>query len=402
MIIQQGQSLAFELTTQATILKLLCAFVLCGILVAGLWPFHAPKNEVSWLSNRKGLLFGDYGSIVGAGPFRASEPKEESPCSLEIWLQPTKVNSSGTILGLYWPESRVVPFALRQSLGDLVLQRTSRDQSQHSTKTKIYVDHVFSHATPVFVTISSGERGTSIYANGTLARMSPEFRFSSKDLTGQLVVGNSSVTTDTWSGQLKGLAIYNRELTASQVAKNYRSWSESGHPGVSALDGATALYLFNEDAGNAVHNQVDSTTDLVIPERFFVLHEPFLQRPWNEYRPEWNYWKDIAVNIGGFMPLGFLFYAYFARVRRVQHPAAVTVAFGFAVSLTIEVLQAFLPTRNSGMTDLITNSIGTAIGVIVFRNKALQLAFAKADICTGKSTLSRPWDAKLIRHTGKV
>ena len=307
MIIQQGQSLAFELTTQATILKLLCAFVLCGILVAGLWPFHAPKNEVSWLSNRKGLLFGDYGSIVGAGPFRASEPKEESPCSLEIWLQPTKVNSSGTILGLYWPESRVVPFALRQSLGDLVLQRTSRDQSQHSTKTKIYVDHVFSHATPVFVTISSGERGTSIYANGTLARMSPEFRFSSKDLTGQLVVGNSSVTTDTWSGQLKGLAIYNRELTASQVAKNYRSWSESGHPGVSALDGATALYLFNEDAGNAVHNQVDSTTDLVIPERFFVLHEPFLQRPWNEYRPEWNYWKDIAVNIGGFMPLGFLF-----------------------------------------------------------------------------------------------
>ena len=74
MIIQQGQSLAFELTTQATILKLLCAFVLCGILVAGLWPFHAPKNEVSWLSNRKGLLFGDYGSIVGAGPFRASEP----------------------------------------------------------------------------------------------------------------------------------------------------------------------------------------------------------------------------------------------------------------------------------------------------------------------------------------
>jgi VanZ family protein len=164
----------------------------------------------------------------------------------------------------------------------------------------------------------------------------------------------------------------------------------SERPDVSALDGATALYLFKEDAGNTVHNQVDSTTGLVIPERFFVLHEPFLERPWNEYHPGWNYWKDIGVNIGGFIPFGFLFYAYFLLVHRIEHPAAVTVACGFAVSLTIEVLQAFLPTRNSGMTDLITNSIGTAIGVIVFRHKALQLAFAKADIDSGSQNSLDP------------
>ncbi len=32
-----------------------------------------------------------------------------------------------------------------------------------------------------------------------------------------------------------------------------------------------ALYLFNEGTGNVVHNQIDSATDLTIPERFFVL-----------------------------------------------------------------------------------------------------------------------------------
>jgi glycopeptide antibiotics resistance protein len=103
----------------------------------------------------------------------------------------------------------------------------------------------------------------------------------------------------------------------------------------------------------------------MIPEHFFVLHEPFLELPWNEYYPGWNYWKDVAINIAGFIPLGFLFWAYFSLVLRIEHPTVVTVAFGFAVSLTIEVLQAFLPTRNSGMTDLITNTFGTVLGALL-------------------------------------
>jgi hypothetical protein len=358
---------------QAMLLRAICVFVLLGILVAGLWPFHAPKNQVSWLSAGSGLLFGKYGSIVSAGTFKADASPMDGACGLEIWLEPRRVHSSGTILAFYLPESGVSPFALRQSLGDLVIRRTSQDQLHRAKKAKVYVDDVFSRQKPVLVAISSGQAGTTVYAEGRFVKKYPNFRFSGGDLTGRLIVGNSPVTTDDWSGQLRGLAVYGRELTADDVSQHFANWTKGEGKGLAATEGALSLYTFNEEGGNIVHNQIDSATDLLIPDRFFVLHEQFLERPWDEFRQDWNYWNDVGINIAGFIPLGFSFFAYFLTIRKIKRPVLVTVALGFAVSLTIEVLQAFLPTRDSGMTDLITNTLGTAVGVLAFKYGAAWL-----------------------------
>ncbi|MGA7363895.1 MAG: VanZ family protein, partial [Candidatus Sulfotelmatobacter sp.] len=125
---------------------------------------------------------------------------------------------------------------------------------------------------------------------------------------------------------------------------------------------AVALYLFNEGNGSIVYNQVDGATDLIIPDRFFVLNEQFLERPWSEFHPGWRYWVNVGINIAGFIPFGFFFCAYFSAAQESRRALVRTIALGFAVSLTIEVLQAFLPTRDSGMTDLMTNTFGTALG----------------------------------------
>jgi len=375
----RGTSASGNLTHSRTmLLRAACFLVLMCILAAGLWPFHAPKNDVTWLNQKSGILFGKHGSIVSSGSFKARASQGDNSCSLEIWLKPSRVDSGGMILAYYRPENRVVPFALRQYRGGLVVERNF--ESRFEGKAEIYVGGVFSIQKSVFVTITSGAAGTAAYVDGTLVKKVPYFTFSNQDLTGQFVVGNPPSKTYNWSGQLKGLAVYDRELSPAEVSQHFLDWTNFGQPTSAQSESVVARYLFNEENGNVVHNQIDSATDLLIPERFFVLHELFLERPWDEFRPTRSYWKNFGINIVGFIPLGFLFYAYFSQLRKSGYPAGLTIALGFVVSLTIEVLQSLLPTRDSGMTDLFTNTFGTALGAVLCVWSTRYNWFARAGI----------------------
>jgi VanZ like family/Concanavalin A-like lectin/glucanases superfamily len=354
---------------QKTALGILCAFVLIGILIAGLWPFHAPKNDVSWLSNGDGIRFGRYGLIFDSAESNSPMRKDGTSGSVEIWLQPA-LDTGGTILAFYTPENRISTFSLHQSLDDLLLRRVTVYR-QHRVRTKWYVGQVLRKNMQVIVTITAGLRGTTVYVNGALAGSSARFGLSSEDLTGQLVVGNNPLVDDGWQGQLRGLAIYHRELTAAEVSQHYDAWTTNRKTAIKN-EGAAALYLCNERTGSVVHNQMNSGHDLQIPERYIVLHAPFLELPWDEFQPSWGYCKDVLINIGGFIPLGLFFCAYFSSVRRLGRAALATIVLGAAVSLTIEVLQAFLPTRDSGMTDIVTNTLGTGVGAMLYGREWVQ------------------------------
>jgi VanZ like protein/concanavalin A-like lectin/glucanase superfamily protein len=377
------------------VLLAICLLVLCGILVAGLWPFHAPRNEVSWLSGRNGLLFGKYGTIVSATPFEASASRGDNSCTLEMWLEPTRVDSGGMILAFYWPASGDVPFTVRQYPdGGLVLERES--QSHFAKKIVSYVGDVLKSLKPVFVTVTSGEAGAAIYVDGTLVKNFPSFAFSRGDLTGQLILGNAASTTYTWPGQFKGLAVYDRELTAGEVSQHYAMWTENRQADLVKSEGVVALYLFNEGRGNVVHSQVASAPVLLIPRRFLVVHRWFLEPFWKEFHPGWSYCKDVGVNIAGFIPLGFFFCSYFSFVRRIERPALITLTAGFLVSLTIEVLQSFLPTRDSGTTDLITNTFGTALGAMLCAWAARHAWFSQAGSSLSSSVAKKREGLQLI------
>jgi VanZ like family/Concanavalin A-like lectin/glucanases superfamily len=366
------------------ILLLICGLILCAIFIAGLSPFTShPRNEVKWLQNQSGLYFGEYASILSSAPLRWDEPPD-GPCSIEFWMQPGLIEDSNTMLAF---DSREAPirFRIRQSLDDLALERKST--SHNGPKARVlYVPHALRQDTPLFITLTSGTSGISIYLNGVLVRSSSDFSFARRDLSGQMVVGNSPFADDSWSGVLRGIGLYDRELTAEEVKQNYADWTVSGQPSALAEKQATAVFRFNERSGTVVHNQVPGGIDLYIPDHYLVLHPPFLEAFWRPTDWGWGFWKDALVNVGGFVPLGFFFCVYFSRSMPVTRAILLTIAFGCAVSFFIEATQFYLPTRDSDSRDWLNNTLGTILGAFMYGPGFVQRILARL----GVAAIDRP------------
>jgi VanZ like family/Concanavalin A-like lectin/glucanases superfamily len=351
--------------TLSTVLGSICVAVLCAILCAGLWPFHAPKNQVSWAEHRNGLSFGHYGTVLSIGEIATKPQTGGVGCSIEIWLQPARTMATRTILAFYTDQGPRIAFSLHQYQDSIIAQRELTQQVRVRI-VRIGAEHILKKDRPAFITITSSAEGGRLYVDGSLAVVNPNFQLFDRDLATRLVVGNDPTSNDNWSGVLLGMAIYNRKMSASEVTQHYESWQTYASPNPHD-DRIVAFYRFDERRGRVAHNLVRSSADLYIPERYVVPHAGFLKWPWTEFRPRWGYLKNVVINIAGFVPLGFFVAAYLSLERHYTHPRipVATVILGALVSLTIEVLQAYLPTRDSGMTDIITNTFGTGMGALL-------------------------------------
>jgi VanZ family protein len=353
-------------------ISVLSLLTLCTTLLAGLWPFYSPTNEVTWTEHKNALQFGDHGTALSSGAFVFSGYGGPA-CSLELWLEPAVLWTHGSVLTFY-RAANSQQFSMQQDMADLVLQRDVGNSEPANRSLQIRVDNVFRRR-QVFIAITSDGQRASIYLDGHLATISPDFGLSSNDLSAQLILADSPLRSHSWHGRLRGLAIYGSDLSPEQVARHYEEWTDRQGPVLDKPERALAVYLFNEDGGRVIHDAAGSGTNLEIPSQYSVVDQLFFEPPWQEFHTQPSYLKNCAINLIGFVPLGFCYNLYFTAVCKIRRASLVTIALGLAVSLVIEFFQAYLPTRYSGMTDVITNTLGTCIGVVVYRAGILQRAW---------------------------
>jgi VanZ like family len=363
-----------------------CILVVSTLFTAGLWPFNPfPRNEVTWLGTGKGLQFGEHGVVFSREPFQLPRLNRESSCTLAIRLQPDPLpNGSGTLLEFYRPENPAL-FRLMQWRDLLLIKKDYQGAKNHLKTTEVDLEHAFLPGEPVSFTITSSPAGGVAYRNGMRAAGTTRMGLSCGDFVGQLVLGDSAVIDNAWRGNILDLVIYDRELPPQEIASKYASWNETKTVQESGGDQhVVAHYTFTEGHGQIVHGQPGGTPDLYIPEIFKVPHKKILMWPWEEARDKRTL-RDLATNIFGFVPFGFVFLAYLTWNRKVRRAAMVTILCGAAISLAIEILQAYIPGRDSGILDIISNTSGTILGVLLFRWAPMQ------DLMRKVLDFLRPW-----------
>ena len=345
-----------------------CLLMLAGLLTGGLWPFNFfCKNSAVWLTQPPGLSFSAYGIAWSHQPLLLQGPgSQPGAITVELWLQPSRYDFGdyAEILSLYRPD-RSDWFTICKARQYLFLQGRYVDADHPAGMFRLTVVDALRRDQTDFLTVVAGPSGTYVYRNDELMRGFLGTRPSPLTLGGQLVIGNSPGGHAAWTGKILGLAIYGRELSWPEVARDRQRWEHGQAQGLTAQPGIAAVFPFSEGSGAAIHNLVGGKPGLEMPEWLSPPHREFLDPP---TRRSFSHTRDVFLNIVGLMPFGFLVASYSHHNRRQSELRSVLWAMvaGFAVSITIEALQVYLPSRDSSATDLINNVLGSGLGAMVW------------------------------------
>jgi len=353
---------------QKKLLLTLFSFISVGIVIATLWPFDFhPPNGASWIPNRNGIHFSQPAGIaVSASPLLIPSASTKNSVTIELWLRSDEIWSSRTALAIYNP-SRGVPFLIRQWDGGLSISRDSLDSPGSAIGDKIYAKRIFQRGVPLLLTITSSPSGTLVYVNAAQKQSFPSYQIRAGDLSGQIILGTAPDSFAPWRGDIYFVALYASALSPEEIRLHFDCLSRSS-PASHGSDSLLAQYSFAESSGSVVSSSLRAAPNLQIPKTFFLPYKPILQSPLAHYEATKNYFYGAFLNIVGFVPFGILLCAYLANTRFARFAVLHSFLSGAAFSFIIELIQGYIPQRDSGFNDVITNSLGALLGAVLARS----------------------------------
>jgi VanZ family protein len=226
------------------------------------------------------------------------------------------------------------------------------------------IDNFFVKDKKVWIAIVCDGNKLSCYQDGEIKgeKITGPLNFSNWVSTYPLVIGSQSTGKSFWKGNIYSIGVFNQPLAQKEI---------KGLPIHAEEFSSLIYYSFTDSSGSTVTDHgKGQPANLKIPQYF----RPYKRILLEKLPTSFNYYRhnlsDLIINIIGFIPFGFLLSIYLTRKGlNLGSTLILCMVFGFTISLTIEVVQAFLPSRSSDMIDIVTNTLGTAIGFFVCRLK---------------------------------
>jgi VanZ family protein len=111
-----------------------------------------------------------------------------------------------------------------------------------------------------------------------------------------------------------------------------------------------------------------------------------------------RYWTalDLAANLALYLPLGFLWALFMLGRPRLQKIWLVAVLPALFLSLGVEIVQNWLPSRVASNVDLACNALGAAAGVLLARWRGRQWLGALDARCASEFRLQSGGDVGLL------
>lgn len=313
------------------------------LLGATLWPFNfLQENRVRPVSG--GLSFSDPAMAFTEGPAVGLEKLREFTLVLDL---STDIPGQAA-----WIFGYGVDFGKLNLLVGLYMNSLIVELHRGGQRMRASIENGLPRGDRAVLVVTGTRTALAVYVNGTLRREVTREAADDTDWNTEypLVFGARSDGKYPWTGTLYSISLFDSVLDAGWI----------GSPERIEPDRAFLHYQFSEIEGGSVRNSgTGSTGPILISERFEPLHRSVLMEA------PFPIWSDITINIIAFLPIGMMIALIMAGQVKPWQVVVIAGVAAVGLSLTIELMQLYLPRRWSTVTDVWTNTLGGLAGAVL-------------------------------------
>lgn len=342
--------------------------IIAIIIFFGLRPKgSSPDNTIEWQPQNKAISLNRSG-IAYIDDLRSYSPLFSSDdFTIQLKISVNHINKVGFRPLLMIHSGSDCDQLVIWQWGASIIAMNGDDYDYSRKAARLSAADILQPGVPVTISLTAGKGSTTMFVNGELFTKHTDWQIAIPrgGNKARLVLGNSVYAKHSWQGVVYGLDVYPKALSAEQISMLHSRGQSSGkYSGV--VKGLEPLrYTFSQSNGRTISDLSEYQVPLIIPHQLVILKKAFMTAPWHRFSFNTVFLNDVLINVAGFIPLGIVLYWFIFHplMKSAWHARAAALLSCFVLSFMIETIQVWLPFRNSSLLDLLSNTVGSALGV---------------------------------------